>query len=81
MTIYETLKSEKMTAVELEELFYEELDEAIDRLKQEEKKMRLDSARDDLADATIYYFEVLTDGRYALSFEDIVKLIKRAFEQ
>lgn len=81
MTIYETLKSEKMTAVELEELFYGELDEAIDRLKQEEKKRRLDSARDDLADAIMFYFEVLGEGRYTFSFKDIVELIKRAFEE
>lgn len=79
MTIYETLKSKKMTEDELEQLFYEELDEAIDKLEKE-KKMRLDSARDDLADAIMYYFEVLSEGRYTFSFKDIVELIKRAFE-
>lgn len=80
MTIYETLKNKKMTAVELEELFYEELDEAIDKLEQE-KRMRLDSARYDLADAIMYYFKVLMEGRCTFSFEDIVKLIKITFEQ
>lgn len=79
MTIYETLKSEKMTAVELEELFYEELDEAIEKLEQE-KRMRLEDARVNLADAIIYYFETLTGEGLTFSFENIVELIKRAFE-
>ena len=79
MTIYETLKSEKMTAVELEELFYEELDEAIEKLEQE-KRMRLEDARVNLADAIIYYFETLTGEGFTFSFENIIELIKRAFE-
>ena len=79
MTIYETLKSEKMTIEELEDLFYEELDEAIDRLEQE-KGMRLESARDNLVDAIIYYFEVLREGECTLSFEDITERVKRIFE-
>ena len=79
MTIYETLKNDKMTIEELEDLFYEQLNAAIDRLKQE-KEMRLESARDNLVDAIIYYFEVLREDECTLSFEDITERVRRTFE-
>lgn len=79
MTIYETLKSKKMTEDELEELFYKQLDEAINKIEQE-KEMRLESARDNLVDAIIYYLEVLQGRTCSLSFESLAERIKRTFE-